>query len=201
MKLPEIRMTHGSHLDRAFKEYISEIPKDFKIDSRENILEKITLYKKEWAKYEQKFLQGMCDILGLEFYCKVIDAYIVGTYKKAFSNPLVISSKCTPDIFVDILTHEILHILLIDNTKNVPSTEIWKELFPEAIDMTSLNHILVHAVHKEIYLNIMNAPERLEADIERCNNWSKGYQDAWNIVEKRGHMKIINEFKNYYLDK
>jgi len=202
MKQPEIRMVYGWHLDRTFNQYLSEIPneKEHTAEAREDVMKKIPLFEAEWKKYEKKILQGMCDILGLEFYKSLIDVYVVGAYKAAFSDPLVMSSKYLPDMFVDVLTHEILHILLTDNTKKVEVRKIWAEMFPEAIDMTSINHILVHAVHKEIYLKTLNMPERLERDQTRCEKW-KSYHDAWNIVEKRGHINIINEFKKYYLGK
>ncbi len=192
-KLPEVRIGYGGLLDAAFsglsKESVGQAPEEAK--------EKIPLFQAEWNKHEIKVLQGMCEILDLEFYNKVIDVYVVGAHVNAMSEPLIIDARCTPDVFVDILTHELLHVLLIDNTKKVAVRKIWQEMFPEAIDRKSLYHVLVHAVHKEIYLNVLNAPERLERNLKRNFGW-KSYEDAWNIVEKRGHMEIINDFKSRY---
>ncbi len=192
---------YGWHLDMAFKALLEKIPENEKvgqeIEDSEDVEKKIPLYLEEWKKEEQVILGAMCEILGLSFYPKNIEVYICGAHKKAFSNPLVISSKCPVHFFVDLLTHELLHVLLIDNNKKIDVVPIFKEMFPEAIDRTSRNHVLVHAVHKEIYLTILNSPERLARNIEKHKKW-KGYEDAWNIVEKRGHANIINEFKTHY---
>lgn len=200
-QLPEIRMRYAWHIDNAFDAFLAKVPEsekeDYVIENRKEVEEKITLFESVWKKVEEKILFAMCDILELSFYPKIVDVYVSGTFKKAFSTPLVISSKYTPELFVDVLTHELLHVLLTDNNKKVDVRKAWNEMFPESIDRTSRNHVLVHAVHKEIYLNTMNAPEKLAFDIEKCKKF-KGYEDAWNIVEKRGHMEIINEFKKYY---
>lgn len=194
-------MEYGWHLDNTFTDFYEQIPdreeKGYTVQNREEVKEKISLFETEWKKYEEKILESICRILGLEFYKKVIDVYIVGAYKKAFSTPMVISAKYEPDLFVDIITHELLHVLLTDNDKNVSVGEIWKEMFPEAIDRTSLNHVLVHAVHKQIYLDTLNTPERFERDLKRCGKWPS-YNDAWNIVEKEGYLNIIERFKKYY---
>lgn len=205
MKLPEIRIKNGWHLDDALRGLYEEIPesiikeKGYSIQTKEEVVEKIPLYEAEWKKYESKVLQAMSDILELEFYKTVLDVYVVGAYKAAFSTPLVMSAKYRPDMFIDVLTHELIHVLLTDNDKNIKVREIWNKMFPEAINITSRNHILVHAVHKEIYLKYLEAPERLERDLKKCEK-RPGYADAWKIVNERGHMNIIEEFKTHYAD-
>ena len=64
-----------------------------------------------------------------------------------------------------------------------------------------LVHIPVHAVHKAIYLDVLNEPKRLERDISNNKmHKSKDYIDAWNYVHKHGYEEIINKLKKSYKD-
>lgn len=197
MNIPQIRLKYGWHLDNAFDMYLSKITEKQPTHTKDEVLSIMTQYKNEWSKFESKILEAMTEILNLGFNKNIIDVYIVGNYRKAFSDPLVVSSKYDPDVFVDILTHEILHIILTDNDKKLNVSEIWKKMFPDVTDVKTLNHIVVHAVHKEIYLNKLKDESRFTRDIEGCQKF-KSYKDAWDIVEKNGHLKIIEDFKKNY---
>ena len=55
------------------------------------------------------------------------------------------------------------------------------------------SHILLHAVHKEIYLRLFDE-KRLKRDIKKCQKY-KDYKRSWEIVEKEDYENIINEFR------
>ena len=55
------------------------------------------------------------------------------------------------------------------------------------------NHILLHAVHKKLYLKFFNKG-RLNNDIKNCQNW-EDYKRSWEIVEKTGADNMIRKFK------
>lgn len=158
-------------------------------------------YKKAWKPYEKKILAGIYETLGLEFNQNIIDVYIAPWFS-AFSDPLIIGVVAEPDVFVDCLTHELIHRLLTDNT--LIDTELfllpeWEKLFGHNHSFDTLVHIPVHAVHKAIYLSVLNDQKRMQRDIDGCiNNGAEDYIKAWEYVNNHDYRKIINELKESY---
>ena len=109
-----------------------------------------------------------------------------------------------PDLFIDTLTHELTHRLLTDNTTIPHETLLlvpWQSLFGKNHNFNMLVHIPVHAVHKAIYLDVLNEPMRLERDIANNKMYeAKDYVDAWNYVERHGYEEIISKLKKSYKD-
>jgi len=110
----------------------------------------------------------MTELLGVSFYRPVIDVTLA-PYFGHKSTPLVMNFRPDPDKFVDVLTHELLHVLQTDNNKHQsggPNAKIdlmdeWRKLFGEH-ERTTLVHIPLHALHKHLYLDLLKAPERLD---------------------------------------
>ncbi len=189
-KLPEIRINfsrllyHGEcrHLDLIFNKGESKMasPETYEVRTEE--------YRKAWANYQTTILQGMTEVLDLSFYRPVIDVTLA-PYFGHKSTPLIINFRPDPDRFVDVLTHELLHVLQTDNTKHQelgPHSTVdllaeWRRLFGEH-ERVMLVHIPLHALHKYIYLDILKAPERLEREIRL----SQGVSDGWGISSGMG---------------
>jgi len=160
-------------------------------------------YQKAWQPYEQKILYGMTEILGLTFRQNIIDVYIAPWFR-AFSDPLVIGVMKEPDEFIDILTHELLHRLLTDNTVISHKMEQklvleWGRLFGKDLPFVQLVHIPVHAVHKAIYLDLLGESARFERDV--ANNKKHDATDyiaAWEYVNKQGYQTIIKQLQELY---
>ena len=155
-------------------------------------------YQQAWQPIETKILAGMTNILGLSFKQNIIDVYVAPWFN-AFSDPLVIGVTLEPDLFVDILTHELIHRLLTDNT-TVPDEALllteWHQLFGEQNSFGMTVHIPVHAVHKAIYLDVLKAPERLERDVaNNQKNNATDYLNAWNYVDEHGYQEIITKLQ------
>lgn len=198
----EIRIKDAWLLRENASKHLHELwGKDSNLADDEWMEKKVAEYRKAWKPYEKKVISGLEDTLGLNFYQNVIDVYIAPWFR-AFSEPLVIGVMSEPDGFVDILTHELIHRLLTDN-KTVPhDTQLlpeWEKLFGKQHSFGVLVHIPVHAVHKAIYLDILNEPERLKRDIETNKKYkAKDYIDAWDYVEKHGYKEIIEKLKVSY---
>lgn len=158
-------------------------------------------YQDAWQPYELKVLTGMTETLGLSFRQEIIDVYIA-PWINAFSDPLVIGVTQEPDVFIDILTHELLHRLLTDNTTIPHETQLleeWQKLFGKNHTLGSVIHIPVHAVHKAIYLDVLKQPKRLERDIADSKQYEvTDYLSAWDYVEKHDYKEIIEKLKKSY---
>lgn len=169
--------------------------------------EKSERYRQAWAPHETLLLQKMTEILDVKFYRPVIDVTLA-PYFGSKSTPLIINLRPSADEFVDVLTHELLHVLLTDNDKhqsNGPHARIdlmceWKRLFGEEHDSLTLAHIPVHALHKYLYIDVLRAPERLERDIETVKKSPTGgaYVKAWDYVNNRDYTTVVNDLRKIY---
>ncbi len=194
IKIPEIRFKSSRLLSGAFMEYRKKVKglKKVKVPTRQEMVTILDEREKAWKKYEKKIVPAMQRIVGRNFYQNIIDVYTV--YGQAFSQPLVISMRWPIESFVDCLTHELIHVLITDNAQKDNRNPWVEKAYPKIKDPTVLSHILVHAVLKEIYLNVLKQPDRLARDIEKCQKWPS-YKKAWEIVERDGHEKIIEGFR------
>lgn len=196
IKIPEIRLQNGWLLTDAFMVYRREIKKlkELRAPAYNKITKLVDERKKEWKREEKKILTSMQEIAGLNFYQHLIDVFFVYGWRGAFSNPMVLGIHYRGTDFVDVLTHEMLHRLITDNTQHKNGGMWPTKVYPKVKDSNTIYHILVHAIHKEIYLNVLRQPDRLKRDIEKCQKWPS-YKRAWQIVERDGHMNIINKFR------
>jgi hypothetical protein len=109
-----------------------------------------------------------------------------------------------PDKFIDVLTHELLHRLLTDNTTISYDTNLrrtWSELFGRDHKPATLVHIPVHAVHKAIYLDVLKEPSRFERDFAgNKKHEAVPYIEAWAYVEENGYKEIIEQLRQSYKD-
>jgi hypothetical protein len=207
-KLPEIRINFSwllyhkecRHLDLVLNNGESKLARPEKYEARAEE------YRNAWANYETTILRGMTEVLELSFYRPVIDVTLAPFFGHK-STPLIINFRPDPDRFVDILTHELLHVLQTDNNKHQslgPHSTVdlmaeWRRLFGEH-ERVTLVHIPLHALHKYIYLDVLKAPERLEREINflRTVQTSGAYLQAWEYVNARDYRGIVDEIRKVY---
>lgn len=118
---PLVRIEYTRLLDPYFKELFElkgGIKDETEYPSLEVINGRVQNFLTAWEPYEERVLNGLVEVTGLHFFQNTIDAYIIGRARGAFSFPMVLSSHYEPDRFIDILTHEMTHRLLTDNTEN-----------------------------------------------------------------------------------
>jgi len=202
-KIPKVRIQYSWLLEKAASEHIR---KGLKIDQpiapSKATKERVEHYKKAWQPYEKEVLTAIQKITGLKFSLNYIDVYIAPFFA-AFSEPLVIGSRNEPDVFIDVLTHELIHRICGDNTKYEFMVEPdWAKVFGEQYSEMVLAHIQIHAIHKAIYLDYLKEPRRLERDIHNSKTYNnaKAYAEAWDYVEEHGYKEIIKKFKQAYKD-
>ncbi|MGZ6004781.1 MAG: DUF3850 domain-containing protein [Candidatus Saccharimonadales bacterium] len=201
-KLPVIRIKNAWLLRENASKHLHELwGKDKKLADDKWIEKRVGEYRKAWQPFEQKILTGMTKTLGLSFRQNIIDVNIAPWFN-AFSDPMVIGVMQEPDVFVDTLTHELLHRLLTDNTTIPHETQLlseWQKLFGKQHSFGMVVHIPVHAVHKAIYLDVLKAPKRLERDIaSNRKDKATDYIGAWDYVEKHNYKEIIGKLKKSY---
>jgi hypothetical protein len=163
--------------------------------SREFINAKLDKYEQAWRPYEDKLIQGMCSALNLEFRQNIIDIYAAPFYT-SFSFPLFIATKYDPDRAIEVIAHELLHVLLYDNKAGkldlFKTGEAWREIFGDVDDEVALIHIPVHAVLQTLFDDVLGEPERTTRDKQMCENYPS-YKLAWEYVDKVGYKNIIEQ--------
>ena len=200
MALPEIRFRPSRLIyDSISKPLVQLWNQDnddqVKLPGADFIKSRVQSYEQAWWPIEEKILTGMCEVFDLSFYLPVIDISLAPRIP-TFSTPFLMNLKYEPDEAVDIITHELLHILLSDNKEGVDLGAYLEQHYAQE-PLRARNHVLVHAGLKHIYLDVLAEPVRLERDISRCAQ-RPDYKRAWDIVEATGYKELIRSFKNSY---
>ena len=200
--LPDIRIRDAWLLRQNASVYLNELWGNGKpLADDEWIAKRVNEYREAWKVFEHKILTSLMQITGLSYKQNIIDVYVAPWFN-ALSEPLIIGIYEEPDVFVDLLTHELIHRLLTDNTVFPYDKElipIWEKLFGNEHSFGTLVHIPVHAILKEIYIDVMNEPERLSRDIDSSNkNSVKDYIEAWDYVEAENYKEIIKKLRVSY---
>jgi hypothetical protein len=207
INFPEIRIKDAWLLRENASKFLHELWGKGQPLTDDELMEKLVAeYQVAWKPYEAKILKGMCEAVGLEFRQNTIDVYIAPWFA-AFSDPLVIGITNDADTFVDVLTHELLHRLLTDNTSIDFQTgalaKEWPKLFGTKHSFGVLVHIPVQAIHKYIYLDVLQEPARLKREIDNYRNETSydpaDYLQSWDYIEKHGYQKIIEKLKQSYI--
>jgi antirestriction protein ArdC len=198
---PEIRIKNAWLLYTNASVHLHKLlGKKGKLTSIKDVDKIVGSYQKAWLKYEKVIMEGMLKTTGLKFHQNTIDVYIAPWFS-AFSDPIVIGIKYQPDNFVDVLTHELLHRLLTDNTQigSLKLMSKWKTLFGKRHTFGTIVHIPVHAIHKAIYLDILKQPSRLQREIDDMETFKAiDYIKSWNYVQKNDYKRIIKSLLAIY---
>lgn len=138
--MPKINIRHGRLLEPFFRDYILNKYPNHVFFSEEEVLEKVEIFKQTFREKGEEALKRIQEITGLEFKKNIIDVFIVNATNRDMSAPLIIRARYTPEEFMEILIHELVHVLLTDNK------------FPTDIheDQTVAKHIPVYKVLREM---------------------------------------------------
>jgi len=160
--------------------------------SQRQILNYIKRVEKLWRKDEKKILRELSKITHLRWKAKIIYCYVVERCIP-FSDPLTLPIyKNYPDYFIDVLIHELIHNLFIQNFERTKkSWQYFYRKYKKQPENTRI-HIPLHAIHSYIYLKFYGG-KRLKRDITLISHLPD-YKKSWLIVQKEGYKNIISEF-------
>lgn len=194
--LPEVRFQYSFLLKEQASHYIGKhFAPDTELRSDKYYTDIAIKYWDWWAPYSEQILRAMTEETGLEFYQNTIDIYVAPWFY-AFSNPMVIGVKFkSQEELVAVVTHELLHRILTDNT----SHEFWydyqteqRTLYGDEHSRVTLNHIPVHALLQKIFIDHLKRPDLLEIDRKSIDK-NPHYAKAWEYVDTHGYQTIIDE--------
>lgn len=167
----------------------------------------IVKIKKEWDKNGDDILRYMEQISGLKWKENKIICYVIKMSEFGpISDPLTIPIQLrfkkeiftlTIERFFDMLTHELIHNLFIQNEDKLD--RYFDNLINKKYKNLSQNtaiHVPVHAIHKEIFDKFFEK-RRFEDEIEACSYYPE-YKKAWDIVLNEGNEKIIEDLRKFF---
>ncbi len=193
--IPKIIFKYSWIYDQNWKEWIKIYKrKTGRYPSTNQILNYIKKVEKLWRKDEKKILKELSKISKLKWKSKFIYCYVVGRCIP-FSEPLTLPVyDGHPNYFIDTLIHELIHQLFNQNENMKRSEDAWKYInrkYKKEAHTTRI-HIPLDAIHSHIYLKFFGE-KRLKRDINLVSFLSD-YKKSWEIVQKDGYQKIIQEF-------
>lgn len=189
MTLPVVRFQYAWLLADAASVHLNEKFGDgTPLRSFDEYVDITKQYDDWWQPHGEKILKGLCDITGLEFAQNIIDVYVAPWFY-AFSAPMVIGVTFkTQDELLNVVTHEIIHRLLTDNTSHDlyhDYVDDWKKMFGEEHSQNTLVHIPVHAVMEKLYVDVLERPDLVALDKKSVAD-NPDYTKAWEYVDRKG---------------
>lgn len=190
--MPKIIFKYSWIYDQKWKEWMKVYRPDKKYPSPQKIQNYIKKVEILWLKDEKKVLAELSNVAGLKWKEKTIICYFVGN-GISFSDPLTLRIYNKADYCVDILIHELIHQLFIQNEAN--NWNVWKYFHKKykADSFKTRIHIPVHAIHWHIFLKFYGE-KRLKREIKLMSKYID-YKKAWDIVEKEGYQNIIQNLR------
>jgi hypothetical protein len=191
MIIPKVIFRYSRIYDQTWRKgLINNKVKNY--PSRRQILNYIKKVEKLWRKDERKILRELSKIAHLKWKSKTIACYVVGKCIP-FSDPLIIPVyKKYPDYFIDVLVHELIHNLFVQNYEKTRAAWSYFERKYRKEPQKTKIHIPLHAIHFHIYLKFYNE-KRLKRDIKLISHLP-AYKKSWQIVQRQGYQNIIREF-------
>ena len=193
--LPKIIFKYSHIYDQNWQTWLQVYNKS----SRKFSPRKVQNYMKEaekiWRKYEKIILRELTEITYLKWQEKKIVCYVVGDCRP-FSDPLTLPVYEDKGLFVDVLTHELIHQLFCQRGNNKKIKKAWRYIHSKYKNESFLTraHIPLDAIHWRIYKKVFDE-KRLNRNIGRSILYPD-YKKAWEIVKKDGYENIIREFNS-----
>lgn len=193
--LPEVRFKYGWLVADAASVTLNEKWGDgTPLKSAEEYEAVAKQYQEWWLPLGATILRVMTDTLQLEFRQNTLDVYVVPWFY-AISDPLIVGPTFkSQDEVINLLTHELVHRLVTDNTKaeyGENMIEDWRTLFGN-LPFNTITHIPVYAVMKSIFLEALNRPDLLHLEVQNAAKDAE-LARAWAYIERQGYQTIVDK--------
>ena len=107
----KVNIKYSRLLDPFIKPSVIAKYPDYEFPTIEAVKEKVKLFRKVYEERGIALIEEMEKFTGLYFKDYPIDCHIVSAISRDMSSPLIIRSRYNEDEFLEILIHELVHIL------------------------------------------------------------------------------------------
>ena len=140
--IPKIEFVYFPTYDEIWLKPKEKFSSKF-VDKYLNSIEKI------WKKEGKNTLEYISKISGLKWKEKKIKCYFISG-GRCFSNPLTVRYFKNKNQFIDVLTHELIHQMQSQNSKNwVKWWQYFSKQYSNESKLTQ-RHIFLHAIHYQL---------------------------------------------------
>lgn len=193
--IPEIEFCNSQVYDEKWRLFYAGNKMDYPPYAK--LSGKIRRLEKTWNKDGSRILREIEKVSGLYWKDKKIQCFVVGR-AVPFSYPLTMSvdDRYPIDYMADILTHELIHQIFIQNDKGDGMYDAWKYFYAhyKKEAENTIIHIPVHAIHWRVMMRLFDE-KRLKREIDNVAGFAD-YKRAWDIVLQEGAGNIISEFRS-----
>ncbi len=175
---PIINIHYSAYLDDIYKVWIKADPRytDWVSPPITEVKEKALLFSEIWKIKGGNILDGICSNSGLIFKRNYIPVYIVSGNTRTFSDPIVIRSGFLDEEFVNMVTHELIHCLFVDNAHSV---------FVRNVDKYD-DHVVLYALMESVL------PGTVDRELDTRNfPINSKYSSAMAHVRLKGYKDIL----------
>ena len=193
--LPKIIFKYSHIYDQNLQIWLQAYNRSSRKFSPQKVQSYMKAAEKVWRKYEKIILQELPRIIKLKWKERKIICYVVGDCRP-FSDPLTLPVYKDKGLFVDVLTHELIHQLFSQKGNNEKTKKAWRYIHSKYKNESFLTrvHIPLDAIHWRVYKKVFDE-KRLSRNISRSVPYPD-YKKAWEIVEKDGYENVIEEFNS-----
>ena len=144
--------------------------------------------EKDWRKVEKKVIKEIENISKIKFNGDVTCFLVKNMDYNALSHPLTIKIYNDYDKFNDVLIHEIIHLLLVQNYESAKLLYLLERLYPNK-DMSFIAHLPLFLIEKKVIENLFGA--RYYKNVLKEDNNIEGLKEVWEEANKI-NIRFIN---------
>ncbi len=176
--IPDIHIQYSPYLDEIYKAWIwsDSRYKDWACPPLSEVKNKTSIFSQAWKNIGLEIIKGICLNTGLDFKRNHFSVYVVSGNTRTYSNPIVMKSGFSEREFVEMLTHELIHCLFVDNPRSS---------FVKKIDDYA-DHVVLYAVLESVLPGTIGRP----VDVEHFPVNAR-YLEAMNCVRVIGFREIL----------
>ncbi len=180
--------------DQVWKRFLPKNSKEMNQYPTPNQVKSQMLVKeKAWRIHEKVIVNAIPSITALKWQEKEIRCYVVG-FCRPFSDPLTMMPYKSDKMFVDVLTHELIHQIQVQNLDMSRNFRKWLiKRYPNESTIT-INHVALYAIYETLYLKLFGKT-RLKESLSKVK--LQEYLRALEIVNQEGCSEILSRFINY----
>lgn len=179
---PEIHFLYSNSYDLMLKEIAKS--RNLNIDkmmSKIEIFDFVNDAPKYWNQNSEKVFNKLFEITNLKYKDQRINCYLTN-YDVNNYNPMTIKMQDNRFNFSNQITHELIHILLDQNRKEIVPYKVYIDEKYKNESSETINHILVNSIHKKIIKELFYGKEIESND------------KSVEIIQNIGYENIIKEF-------
>lgn len=155
------------------------------IEAKEYIIK----IEKNWRKSEKRIINEIEKVSKLKFKDDATCFLVKNMHYNALSHPLTIKIHNDYDKFNDVLMHELIHVILVQNDKGKELLYDLNRLYPKK-DKSFISHLPLLLIEKKVIENLFGS--KYYNKILKEDNEIEGMEEVWEEANR-----LYNKFKNF----